>query len=259
MRLLFIGDIVSKPGRHIIKKNLPLLKEKYKLDFVIANAENAAGGNGLTAQIANELFDYGINFITMGNHTWDKKELIHYIENEEKIIRPLNYPSGTPGRGFKTLVKNNINITIVNIQGRIYMQPIDCPFRAMDIVLDKVSLDSSIIIVDFHAEATSEKVAMGYYLDGKVSAVLGTHTHIQTADDKILPNGTAYITDVGMTGPYESVLGIKKENIISRFINQMPNRFEIATGASQLNGIFLEINDVTGKALKIERIQMINE
>lgn len=259
MKFLFIGDIVGKPGRSIIKNMLPQLKAEFNADMIIANAENAAGGNGLTAQVANELYNDGVDFITLGNHVWDKKDIISFIDIEEKIIRPANYPPATPGKGYKIISKSNKKICIVNIQGRVYMQALECPFRTMDIILSQISSQTKIVIVDVHAEATSEKMALGYYLDGRVSAVLGTHTHIQTADNKILPKGTAYITDVGMTGPYESVLGIKKENIIARFLTQMPNRFEVATGLSQLNAVFIEVDDISGKTIKIERLQKYYE
>lgn len=255
MRFLFIGDIVGRPGRSIVKNMLPQLRLENNIDMVIANAENAAGGCGLTEQVANELFNNGVDFITLGNHVWDKKDIFEFIDREERIIRPANYPPGTPGKGYKVLAKNNSKFSIVNLQGRVYMQALECPFRTMDNILLQIANQTKIIIVDVHAEATSEKMALGYYLDGKVSAVLGTHTHIQTADDKILPKGTGYITDVGMTGPYESVLGIKKENIIARFLTQMPNRFEVATGTSQLNAVFIEIDNITGKTIRIERLQ----
>lgn len=255
MRFLFIGDIVGRPGRSIVKSMLSQLKVENNVDMVIANAENAAGGNGLTEQVANELYNNGVDFITLGNHVWDKKDILDFIDREERIIRPANYPPGTPGKGYKVFSKNNIKVSIVNLQGRVYMQALECPFRTMDNILLQIANQTKIIIVDVHAEATSEKMALGYYLDGKVSAVLGTHTHIQTADDKVLPKGTGYITDVGMTGPYESVLGIKKENIIARFLTQMPNRFEVATGTSQLNAVFIEIDNATGRTIKIERFQ----
>lgn len=255
MKFLFIGDIVGSPGRDTVKNVLPQLKLENKIDVVIANAENAAGGNGLTERVANELFDNGVDFITLGNHAWDKKDILDFIDKEERIIRPANYPPGTPGKGYRVFTKNGIKLSIVNLQGRIYMQPLECPFRAMDNILLQIADQTKIVIVDIHAEATSEKMAMGYYLDGRVSAVLGTHTHIQTADDKILPKGTGYITDVGMTGPYESILGVKKENIIARFLTQIPNRFEVATGMSQLNAVFIDIDIDTGRTIKIERLQ----
>ncbi|WP_028307288.1 TIGR00282 family metallophosphoesterase [Desulfitibacter alkalitolerans] len=255
MRFLFIGDIVGRPGRNIVKSMLPQLKVECSPDVVIVNAENAAGGNGLTEQVANELYNDGVDFITLGNHVWDKKDILDFIDREERIVRPANYPPGTPGKGYKVFTKNNIKLSVINLQGRVYMQALECPFRTMDNILAHIANQTNIIIVDIHAEATSEKMALGYYLDGKVSAVLGTHTHIQTADDKILPKGTGYITDVGMTGPYESILGIKKENIIARFLTHMPNRFEVATGTSQLNAVILEVDNVTGKAVSIERLQ----
>ena len=255
MKVLFIGDIVGSSGRDIVKDLLPQIKIENKVDVVIANGENAAGGNGLTERVANELFDNGVDFITLGNHAWDKKDILDFIDNEERIIRPANYPPGTPGKGHRIFTKHGIKLAIANLQGRIYMQPLECPFRVMDNILLQLADQVKIIIVDIHAEATSEKMAMGYYLDGRVSAVLGTHTHIQTADDKILPKGTGYITDVGMTGPYESILGVKKENIIARFLTQIPNRFEVATGTSQLNAVLVEIDDDTGKTIKIERLQ----
>lgn len=259
MNILFIGDIVGRPGRNAIKNLLADIIKKYEIEFVIANAENAAGGNGLTKQVTYELFEYGINFITLGNHVWDKKEILEIIDDEEKMIRPANYPPGTPGRGYKLVQKNNIPIGILNIQGRVYMQPLNCPFRTADAIIAELIKHTNIIIVDFHAEATSEKVALGHYLDGKVSAVLGTHTHIQTADEKILPKGTAYITDVGMTGPYDSVLGVKKENILYRFLTHMPNRFEVATGKAQLNAVVLKINKETGMTENIQRINIYYE
>ena len=231
------------------------LKVEYNIDIVVANAENAAGGNGLTEQVANELYYNGVDFITLGNHVWDKKDILDFIDKEERVIRPANYPSGTPGKGYKIFTKNNIKLSIINLQGRVYMQTLECPFRTMDNILSQIASQTKIIVVDIHAEATSEKVALGYYLDGKVSAVIGTHTHIQTADERILPKGTGYITDVGMTGPYESVLGMKKESIITRFLTQMPNRFEVAAGMSQLNAVFIEIDNDTGKTVKIERLQ----
>lgn len=254
MKVLFIGDIVGRPGRIAVKNLLPKLKEEYRLELIIANAENAAGGNGITRQIANDLYDYGVDFLTMGNHVWDKKDILEFIDFEKRIIRPANFPKSTPGKGYSIIKKNDVEIGIMNLQGRVFMQPIDCPFRAADFLIDKIKLHTDLIIVDFHAEATSEKVAMGWYLDGRVSAVIGTHTHIQTADERILPQGTAYITDVGMTGPSESILGVKKENIITRFLTQMPNRFEVATEIPQLNAIILELNKNNGKTKKIKRI-----
>ncbi|MEW6625013.1 MAG: TIGR00282 family metallophosphoesterase [Bacillota bacterium] len=255
MKVLFVGDVVGRPGRYILKKFIPQIKEEHKIDIIIANGENAAGGHGITYQVANELFDCGVHMVTLGNHAWDKKEIMDFIDTEERIIRPENYPACTPGRGYKIISKNYLEIAIINLQGRVFMQPLECPFRTMDRIIEKISGRTNIIIVDFHAEATSEKAALGYYLDGRVSAVVGTHTHIQTADEKVLPKGTAYITDVGMTGPSESILGVKIENIITRFLTQLPNRFDVATGRSQLNAVVIDINNQTGSAVNIMRLQ----
>lgn len=255
LRVLMIGDIVGRPGRTIIREKLLYIKDKYEVDYVIANGENAAGGNGITEKIAQELFISGIDFLTMGNHVWDNKDVFNFIETENRMIRPANYPIA-PGKGYQTVeIKKGPILGIINISGRTFMPPLDCPFRTADAVIEQISSITKIIIVDFHAEATSEKIAMGWYLDGRVSLVAGTHTHVQTADEKILPNGTAYITDVGMTGPIDSVLGIKKESVINKFINQLPVRFEVAKGPAELNGIIVDIDELTGKALAIKRIK----
>ncbi|NLP44927.1 MAG: TIGR00282 family metallophosphoesterase, partial [Peptococcaceae bacterium] len=201
MWILFIGDVVGKPGREAIKSFLPGLKQEYSLDLVIANGENAAGGRGITKEVANELFDYGIDFLTMGNHVWDNKDILKFINDERRLIRPANYPKGVPGKGHATIIRNGIKVGIINLSGRAFLAPLENPFTMVMKLINELALEIPIIIVDFHAEATSEKVAMGWMLDGKVSAVVGTHTHIQTADARILEKGTAYITDVGMTGP----------------------------------------------------------
>jgi len=250
-----IGDIVGRPGRTIIREKLLNIKNKYEADFVIANGENAAGGNGITEKIAQELFISGIDFLTMGNHIWDNKDVFNFIETENRMIRPANYPSTAPGKGYQIVQTGKGMIGILNISGRTFMPPLDCPFRTADEIIQKISRVTNIIIVDFHAEATSEKIAMGWYLDGKVTLVAGTHTHVQTADEKILPNGTAYITDIGMTGPVDSVLGIDKESVINKFITQLPVRFEVAKGPAELNGILVEVNELTGKAIAISRIR----
>jgi len=250
-----IGDIVGRPGRTIIREKLLNIKNKYEADFVIANGENAAGGNGITEKIAQELFISGIDFLTMGNHIWDNKDVFNFIETENRMIRPANYPSTAPGKGYQIVQTGKGLIGILNISGRTFMPPLDCPFRTADEIIQKISRVTNIIIVDFHAEATSEKIAMGWYLDGKVTLVAGTHTHVQTADEKILPNGTAYITDIGMTGPVDSVLGIDKESVINKFITQLPVRFEVAKGPAELNGILVEVNELTGKAIAISRIR----
>lgn len=256
MKILFIGDIVGNPGREAVKGLLPGLQAEYRLDFVIANAENAAGGSGITPKVAQELFEAGVNVLTSGDHIWKKREIFEIIDKEERILRPLNFPSGVPGRGsclFKA--KNGSSIGVVNIQGRVFMEALECPFKTIREAIEELSKETKAIIVDIHAEATSEKVALGWYLDGKVSAVLGTHTHIQTADERILPGGCAYITDVGMTGPLDSVIGRRVEDVLERFITCVPTRFDIAKENIQLQGAVLEIDDSTGKAKSIVRIQ----
>ncbi|MCG8500122.1 MAG: TIGR00282 family metallophosphoesterase [Firmicutes bacterium] len=254
MKVLVIGDIVGRPGREIVRDLLRTIKQRLAVDLCIANGENAAVGNGITCKIAHELYDYGVDIITMGNHVWNKKEIIKLFEQDEMIIRPANYPPGTVGDGYKILRVKNKKAAVVNLAGRVYLDALDCPFQTIEKQLKIISKVTNIIIVDFHAEATSEKTAMGWYLDGKVSAVYGTHTHVQTADERILPKGTGYITDIGMTGPYNSVLGVQKEIIINRFITHLPQRFEVADGPAQLNGIVLEIDESNGKTTSINRI-----
>jgi metallophosphoesterase (TIGR00282 family) len=256
MNILFIGDIVGSPGREAVKKLLPELSKEYKLDFIIANAENAAGGSGITPGVADELFDSGVNVITSGDHIWKKREIFELIAKEERILRPINFPANAPGSGcgvFKT--KKGINVGVINAQGRVFMEALECPFKTTSQAQEGLSKETDLIIVDIHAEATSEKVALGWYLDGKVSAVLGTHTHIQTADEKILPKGTAYITDVGMTGPLDSVIGRRVEDVLQRFITAIPVKFEVASGNIQLQGVVIDIDESTGKAKSILRIQ----
>lgn len=256
MRILFLGDIVGKPGRRIVEDRLPDYREEKKIDFVIANAENAAGGSGVTPQIADELFRNGINVLTAGDHIWKRKEIYDYLETSSRLIRPANYPEGTIGRGATVVnAGGGKKVGVINLLGRVFMEAVDCPFVRVKKEIDKVRKETPIVIVDMHAEATSEKVSMGWYLDGLVSAVLGTHTHIQTADEKILPKGTAYITDCGMTGPYDSVIGRKKEQIILRFVSQMPTRFEMADGGVEMHGVIVEVEDSTGKAVSIKRVQ----
>ena len=255
MRILMIGDIVGRPGRRAILENLSELRREMNVDFVIANGENAAAGHGITKEIAKQLFNAGIDVFTMGNHVWNKKEIFDYIEKEKRLLRPANYPPGTPGAGYQIYeTKQGVSIGVVNVSGRIYMQELDCPFRTMDNILKELQYQTNLIFVDFHAEATSEKVAMGWYLDGKVTAVCGTHTHVQTADERILPNGTAYITDIGMTGPRDSVIGVTTEIVLEKFITQLPKRFEVADTSYQLNGVVIDVNPDNGQALKIDRI-----
>ncbi|RKY31514.1 MAG: TIGR00282 family metallophosphoesterase [Candidatus Omnitrophota bacterium] len=256
MKILFIGDIVGKPGRQAINQLLPGLKKEFNLDFVIANAENAAGGSGITSKVAKELFESGVGALTSGDHIWKKREIFEIMNQEERILRPLNFPLGVPGRGraiFKT--DNHLSLCLINLQGRVFMEALDCPFRTISEALEAVSKKTKVIIVDFHAEATSEKVAMGWYLDGKISALLGTHTHIQTADEKILPQGTAYITDAGMTGPLNSVIGRRVEDVLERFITGVPVRFEVASENIELQGVVVDIDENIGRARSIARIQ----
>lgn len=255
MRILFIGDIVGKPGRNAVKETLPGIKRELNIDFIIANGENAAGGNGITREIATELLTYGVNVLTMGNHVWDKKEIYTFIEKEHRILRPANYPPGTPGTGarvFKT--GDSVKIGIINLSGRVFLSNLDCPFRSADLLLEKIRQETPVILVDFHAEATSEKIALGNYLDGRVSAVVGTHTHVQTADETILPQGTGYLTDVGMTGPGNGIIGVKKELVIEKFLTQQPVRFETAAGPYQFNAVVVEVDELTGTCRDIRRI-----
>lgn len=256
MRLLIIGDIVGRSGRRAVKVNVGSLRKEFRLDFVIANGENAAGGKGITEEIARELFSYGVDVLTMGNHVWNKREAFEYIDRETRIVRPANYPPGTPGLGWAVYdTTGNVKVAVINLAGRIFQEPLDCPFRKADDIIARVKEKARIIIVDFHAEATSEKAAMGWYLAGRVSAVVGTHTHVQTADERILPGGTAYITDLGMTGPMDSVIGVKKEAAIRKFVTQIPQYFEVAAGPFQFNGVLIEIGEDTGEATDIQRIQ----
>lgn len=245
-----IGDIVGKPGRQAVQDLLPGLRQQYRLDLVIANAENAAGGKGLTLATAEELLHSGIDVLTSGNHIWAQKEIIPHLDGELPILRPLNYPPGVPGRGY--LAKGEV--LIVNAMGRVFMGAFDCPFRAMDQLLSELKGNFKAIVVDFHAEATSEKSALGRYLDGRVSAVLGTHTHIGTVDARILPQGTAYITDVGMVGPLDSVIGDEVEAVIQRFLTQLPHRLSVGKGNKLFNSALVEIEEDTGRAKGITRI-----
>lgn len=256
MKVLFIGDIVGKVGRIAVKELLPTVINRYKIDLVIANGENAAGGFGINEKVAAEIFSSGVHIITSGNHIWDKRESIPYIAKESLILRPANYPQGVPGNGSIIYTINGVKIAVINLSGRVFMTHIDCPFRVGIAEIERLQKETKIIIVDFHAEATSEKIAFGYFVEGKVSAVIGTHTHVQTADEIILPGGTAYITDVGMTGPAVSVIGIEKEQIIERFLYQMPLKFETAKGKGVFAAVVLEIDEKTGKSTAIQRLQL---
>jgi metallophosphoesterase (TIGR00282 family) len=257
MKILFIGDIVGKLGRNAIKALLPSVVSKYKIDLVIANGENSAAGFGFTDKTVAEIFSSGVHVITSGNHVWDKKEFIPQISKEDRVLRPLNYPPGVPGFGSLVYpIRNGLKVAVINLSGRVFMSNIDCPFRIGKEEVKRLSEITKLIIVDFHAEATSEKIAFGYYMDGKVSAVVGTHTHVQTADERILSGGTAYITDVGMTGPFDSVIGIDKEQIIQRFLTSMPMRFETAKGEGIFSAVVIEINEESGKSTAIQRLQL---
>lgn len=254
--LLFIGDIVGRPGRDLLRHGLAALASHHNVDLVIANVENAAAGHGITPDIANDLFEYGVHVMTGGNHTWDKKEIFPYIAKQPRMIRPANYPEGAPGLGrYVARAENGVMVGVVNAMGRVFMTPLDDPFRVVLEQIDLVKADGAqIVFVDFHAEATSEKVAMGWHLDGKVAAVVGTHTHVQTADDRVLPKGTAYITDVGMTGPHDSVIGVDRMAIVHRFLSAMPQRFETATENPRLNGVVVQADEHTGLAVSITRV-----
>ncbi len=260
MRILFVGDIVGRAGRRAVSAILPGLKEKYTPCFVIANGENAAGGIGITKESALELFYAGVDVITLGNHAWAKKEAYSYIDSEAKILRPANYPDGAPGRGWAIYqTQTGESIGIISLCGRVFMEPLENPFKVADAIIESMRGDAKVIFVDFHAEATSEKCAFGQYVDGRVSAVVGTHTHIQTADECILPGGTAYITDTGMTGPINSIIGVKSDIVINKFLTQLPARFEIADGDAVFSAIVIDIDSATGKAEKIERIRIIQQ
>jgi metallophosphoesterase (TIGR00282 family) len=257
MKILFIGDIVGKPGRKAVKEGLPELVNKLKIDFVIANVENAAAGFGITKAVGEEIFALGVDVMTSGNHIWDKKEAITYITKENRLLRPANYPSAVPGCGSIVMTsRSGEKIAILNLSGRVFMPLLNCPFKIAKHELPALKEQAKVVVVDFHAEATSEKAAFGWFIDGDVSAVLGTHTHVQTADEKILPEGTAFISDVGMTGPVDSIIGVKKELIINKFLTQIPVRFEIAKGEAVLSCVVVEINSKTGRASRIQRIQM---
>ncbi len=250
MRILVIGDIIGRPGRQAVRQFVAGLRRQYGLDMVIANAENAAGGFGLTSAIARELLDGGVDVLTSGNHIWAQNEIIPHLDGELPILRPLNYPPGVPGRGY--LITGEV--MVVNVIGRTFMRELDCPFQAMDRLLKGAEKKPPVIIVDFHAEATSEKVAMGRYLDGRVSAVLGTHTHVGTIDTQILPRGTAYVTDIGMAGPTDSIIGDKVESVLERFLTGMPHRLSVGEGTPMLNAIMVETGDRGGQAVRIERV-----
>lgn len=257
MKILFIGDIVGKPGRQAIDRLLKKVVSDYGIEFTIANGENAAGGMGITPAIALEILDQGVDLLTSGNHIWAKKEIYPFLDQETRILRPANYPPHVPGRGagiFQS--KSERKIGVINLEGRVFMKHLDCPFRIGEKEIEVLRKETPMILVDFHAEATSEKVAMGWFLDGKVTAVLGTHTHVQTSDEKVLDGGTAYITDVGMTGPLDSVIGIRKQVAVNRLLTQIPWKFDVATDEVEMQGVIVEVDPVMGKARGIQRIRV---
>lgn len=250
IRILFLGDVIGKPGRRAVEQFL----RKISADFKIINGENLAGGIGITPKVASEMFLCGVDLITTGNHVWKKKDMIPYLMEEKRVIRPLNYPEGTPGFGYALLKRNDKHLYVVNLEGRVFMNHIECPFRAMKDLMSQIGEDYP-VMVDFHAEATSEKIAMGWFLDGKVSVLVGTHTHVQTADNRILPKGTGYITDVGMTGSVDSVIGMEKEAVLKKFITLIPQKYEVGKDDVEMQGVLVTIDGASRKCLKIERIK----
>jgi metallophosphoesterase (TIGR00282 family) len=257
MRILFIGDIFGKPGREIVRRAVPALLEQRDIDFVIANVENSAAGFGVTGDIADTILGYGIDVMTSGNHIWDKKEVLEYIPRQPKLLRPANYPAGVPGRGACLgQTRTGEPVGVVNVMGRVFMTAIDDPFAVAAKEIEALRAKTRVIIVDVHAEATSEKIALGWHLDGRATAVLGTHTHVQTADERILPKGTACLTDVGMTGPHDSIIGVTTEAALGRFLTGMPSRFEAAAGVARLNAVIITADPATGRATQIERLNL---
>jgi metallophosphoesterase (TIGR00282 family) len=259
VKVLFIGDIFGEPGRRALARAVPRLVAQRQIDIVIGNGENAAGGFGITPELAEELFDLGLAVITTGNHAWDKKEILDYFPREPRLLRPANYPDGVPGYGSVVVESaSGEQLGVLQLMGRAYMPTLDCPFQVAKKEMAALKKRTAAVIVDMHAEATSEKMAMGHYLDGEAVAVVGTHTHVQTADDQILPKGTAYVTDIGMTGPLHSVIGVKKELAIEKFLTGMPRRFEVASGPTVFCAVLLELDARLGKALTIERVRIID-
>ncbi|MGH7571164.1 MAG: TIGR00282 family metallophosphoesterase [Gemmatimonadota bacterium] len=255
MKILFVGDIFGRPGRRALQAGLTAARRELAPDFVIVNGENAAGGFGITSSIVDEILAEGVGVITSGNHVWDKREVYERLDREPRLLRPDNYPDGNPGRGVWAGRIGAVDGAVVNLQGRVFMKNIECPFRRLDLVLDSEAVGSArIVIVDFHAEATAEKIALGRYADGRVTAVIGTHTHVPSADTRILPGGTAYVTDVGMTGPHGGVIGVRAEGAIERFLKQTPNRFQVAGEDVRFQAILLTVEEETGRATSIERI-----
>ncbi|MEK7386913.1 MAG: TIGR00282 family metallophosphoesterase [candidate division NC10 bacterium] len=256
MNILMVGDVYGESGRAAVAKLLPKLRREHAIDFCVVNVENAAGGFGVTAPIARQILESGADVMTSGNHIWDKKEIVEYIVKENLLLRPANFPAGTPGAGHVTIKCGPHRVAVVNLMGRVFMLPIDCPFRKADELVPELRKDTPIVLVDMHCEATSESLAMGWYLAGRVSAVVGTHRHVQTADERILPGGTAYITDLGLTGPTDGVIGVDRDQIIQRFLQQMPIRFETAKGPAALQGVVIVVDPDTGRASSIRRLSI---
>ncbi len=259
MNILFVGDVIGRPGREAVSACLPELVAEHSIDFTIVNAENAAGGLGVTPEVANELLAAGADCLTTGNHVWKHREFAEFAEREIRVLRPANYPPGAPGRGAQVYAAHSGSVGVLSVVGRVFMDALDCPFRAADKEIETLRGKTKVLVVDIHAEASSEKVALGWYLDGRVGAALGTHTHVQTADERVLPGGTAYITDVGMTGPRDSVIGIRREPVIQRFLTGMPHRFQVASGPVILSGVVVVVDTETGKARSIERVSELIE
>ena len=258
MKLLFIGDIVGRPGRDLVRTGLAAIVARYGIDFVIANGENAAAGFGITREIGEQLFSYGIEVMTSGNHIWDKKEVLDYIQREPRLLRPANFPAGAPGSGaFLATAANGVKVGVVNVMGRVFLASIDDPFTTATREVARLKAEGAqVVFVDVHAEVTSEKIAMGWSLDGAATAVVGTHTHVQTADEQVLPKGTAYLTDVGMTGPHDGVIGVEKAPVIAKFLSGLPARFETASGDPRLNAVVITADATTGRATGIERLSL---
>ena len=261
MKLLFIGDIVARPGRELARRAVKPIVRSYNIDMVIANGENAAAGAGITRELTEELLASGIDILTSGNHIWDKREVLEFIDAQPRLIRPANYPPGAPGAGY-AIWRNpqGVGVGVINVMGRVFLANIDDPFRVVSEQIARVRADGArIIVVDFHAEASSEKIAMGWHLDGQVTAVVGTHTHVQTADDRVLPGGTAYLTDVGMTGPHDGVIGMERSSVLARFMSGLPARFEPATGDPRLNAVMITADEESGRAIAIERLSLSSD
>lgn len=256
MKVLFVGDIIGETGRNAAAKFLPGLRQREEIDLCIANGENAAAGFGITPKVAEQLFSLGIDVITSGNHVWDKKEAEVYISQEPRLLRPANYPPRVPGQGSYLFRAEKSTVAVINLAGRIFLNPLDCPFQTADRLLPALLEVTPLIIIDFHAEATSEKTALAWYLDGRVSAVIGTHTHVQTADERLLPKGTAFITDVGMVGAKDSIIGMQPESAVEKFLTQMPKKLQVATGPPRFDAVLLDLDEVSGKALEIQRISI---